>query len=322
MTSVGASASAAGGGGAAKHVSAIDFHSQRIAVTTSTGKKLSLAITGAQFTSTSTSDSPGAISVSLRTPNRRESHVWTFQLSDGSFSDSPMTGKGTISTGPMQIAPYGQISLHLKAIGSASVQHCPVVTKVVRRRLSVAGTVSFDTHAAAWGSVGGIHHHFRFGTHGGIRTQYGGGNCLSGAPPKCDTGVQWFASSGDTITADGGWSTVHGHRRGHLEMQRLVLMNTPDEANRSDTVRVSAPAPALSVHAGLPTLVVDTSGHGATGSAQRKCSKTHHEKVTNWDTAALSNGDHALTLHEQIEGPLTVANTATDGSITKSTQTN
>jgi hypothetical protein len=128
--------------GSVKHPSSITFTGQWVAVTSATHQRLSMQISGAQFPVPSKANhAPGAITVQLRTPNRRETHEWTFELSSVSFNDNSSTGKGSISTGASQIAPFGHISLSLTPTGSASTQHCTKTTTVVTRPMGLPGVM-------------------------------------------------------------------------------------------------------------------------------------------------------------------------------------
>jgi hypothetical protein len=310
-----------------------------IPITSSTHKTLGLKIGGADFVSLGDpSNSPASVNATVSTPNGHESHSWTFQLTPGSFTTNAATTSGTIDTGISQIMPFGQMSMTFSPVGTkVTTLKCDASTTLVTRRIKINATLSVDTQSS-WGKVGSLSHVTHFGTHGILSRQFGGGDCPP--PPKyepCATNVDWSANQGSvtgTLTLSGGWTKVHGKKRGQIIGSRLSFLTTPAEANRTDTVVVRTPAPKLKVKHGKPNLLVKTSGGGATGSARLKSSVTatpqtvrctskhHHETLESWSTASFSNGSRQLAVHEKIEGLLVLPNLKKATFVSRSTQIN
>jgi hypothetical protein len=330
-----APAAAAGRISNVKQPSAIEVISRVVPITSSTHKTLGLKIGGADFVSLGDpSNSPASINATVSTPNGHESHSWTFQLVPGSFTTNSATTKGTLDTGVSQIMPFGQIAMTFAPVGSkVTTLKCDASTSLVTRRIKINATMSLDTQSS-WGKVGSLSHVVHFGTHGVLSRQFGGGDCPP--PPKydsCATNVDWFANQGD-VSISGGWTKVHGKKRGRIVGSRLSFLTTPAEAVRTDTVVAKAPAPKLKVAHGKPNLLVKTSGGGATGSARLKSStaaapqtvrcnsKHHHETLQSWSTASFSNRSPQLALHEKIEGLLVLPNLTNTAQVSRSTQIN
>lgn len=309
-----------------KKPTVITFSTPTLSMTTSTHKKLRVDIEGER------SDQDGMI-VSLKLPSHREQHQWFFQLKPGSFTVNTATGKGSLKTGASQIAPFGRVSLTFKPIGKTTTTGCNQM-KTVTHRVHVTGTVRFNTHSAgshSWGSLGSIHKKLTFVGHGKVAAQYGDLACAPNHV-KCSTGVGWQVEHGAVIVS-GEWTSSHGKRQVQLFGLREVSLATPAHSGREDTVFVTdQPPPALTISKGLPTLVATTSGHGASGSAELTsptadpmtsdpCSGGHDEVGAGWSDASFVNGDSAYKIHEQIEGPIHVADQTTGGFISVTRQT-
>jgi hypothetical protein len=312
--------------------SSVILTSRTISIKTSTHKKLKLEVNATDFVSLGKPDSsPAAVAARLSAPDGHESHTWNFQLAAGSFIDHVATSKGTAATGAHQIAPYGRIALDFSPIGSSSTLHCGK-TKVVTQHVTITARMSLKT-GTAWGSAGGYPAKTHVGR-GTLRTQYGGAPCPPPAPfTSCVASVSWSAGTAP-VTLSGGWTRRHGMKLGQITATRLTFLSTPTEATRIDSVTTTAPSPTLVDSAGLPTMTVTTSGGRATGSASLTsttvenpskvtCDSTHHHDLqTTWLTASFTNGTKPLTVHEQVEGAMTVANTTTDGYIQRNTRLN
>jgi hypothetical protein len=317
-----------------KQPSAIEVVSHAVSVTSSTHKTLHLSLGAADFVSGGDpSGSPSSLNATVSTPNGHELHQWVFQLSAGSFTTNAATSSGSIDTGASQISPYGQVSLTFSPAGSkVTTLKCTGGSTLVTRRITVNATVLLKT-GTAWGNVGSLSHVTHFGTNAILSRQFGDGDCPR--PPtyqSCETNVEWSANQ-SPIMISGGWSLVHGKKRSLLVGRRLKFLSAPAEADRFDTVIAKAPVPDLKVSHGKPSLLVKTSGHGATGQARLTSSVAaaphtlacnsahHHQTVEQWSNVKYTNGSPALTFHEQIEGPITLPN-LTNASVTRSTQIN
>ncbi|HTW18757.1 MAG TPA: hypothetical protein VME70_00925 [Mycobacteriales bacterium] len=317
---------------AKKAPSSIEVNSPTITIRTTAHHKLRLKIGGTDFVSNGhPDDSPAAAYVELRTPSGHEAHNWTFQLSSGSFTDHVAKSTGGFTTDASQIAPYGRIRLAFSPMGSGTTIHCGKTT-VVTRHVKVAAALSFVT-GTSWGDLGSFPSKTHFGR-GTLRTQYGGAPCPRPSPfVPCMSNLSWNSSQ-SPVTIAGGWTMRKGKKHGEVSGVRLALLSTPAEAIRTDTVVTTAPAPAYSDSGGIPTVAVTTYGGQAAGSAtltsttvehpgKVTCdSKHHHDRQTTWSTASYTNGTTPLTLHEQIEGPMTLPDSSSDGYIQRNTRLN
>jgi len=315
-----------------KPLSSVEVNSPDITIATSTHHTLKLKLSVSDFVSHANPDtSAGSIDIQLGTPNGREAHGWVFQLTAGSITDHVGTSTGVVTTGAHQISPFGRIRLTFRPDGPSSTLTCGKTT-VITRHVKVAAAMSFDT-ASAWGSVGSYPGTTSFGR-GTLRTQYGGAPCPAPAEfTTCLTNVTWSAQ-GSPLTLTGGWRLRHGKKHGTLTGERVVALSTPAEADRIDLVTMPAPLPALTDVHGIPALAVTTSGAGSVGSAtlasttaehpsRVTCNSTHHHDLqTTWTSGSYTNGTTPLTLSEQIEGALTLPDSATDGFIQRNTRVN
>ncbi len=315
-----------------KPLSSVEINSPSITVTTSTHHTLKLKVSASDFVSLGNPDnSPGSIDVQLGTPNGREAHGWIFALAAGSITDHVSTSTGVATTGPHQISPFGRVRLTFSPDGPSSTLKCGKTT-VVTRHVKIAAAMSFDT-SSAWGSVGSYPAKTHFGR-GTLRTQYGGAPCPAPAEfTTCVTNVTWGAQ-GTPLTLTGGWTRRHGKKHGTITGERVVSLSTPADADRIDLVTLPAPLPKLTDVGGIPTLAVTTSGGQSVGSAtlasttaehpsKVTCNSTHHHDLqTTWTSASYTNGTTPLAVHEQIEGTLTLPDSATDGYIQRNTRLN
>jgi hypothetical protein len=322
--------------------SAIELTSHSAVITSSTHQALHVTVGGANFGGGSPAASPAEINIKLGLPAKHESHTWVFQLAPGSFTDNVPMSTGAIDTGTTQVAPFGQISVSFASSGHVSTTLTCGKTSVVTQPLTIHVALFFDTNSTgthSWGQLGTAVHLVTYDRHGSLRTQYGGAPC----PPiarfdPCQTNVAWNADHGMSAftTLSGGWTLSHGTKRGQIVGSRQVLLTSPSEAYRYDSVTAKAPVPTLTVSHGKPTLLVTTSGTVATGSARLtssharkpqklRCTKAHssahHEKQTFWVTASFKNGPVPLRLHEQIEGRISVPNSAS-ATIDRNTEIN
>jgi hypothetical protein len=316
-----------------KHPTEFTFITPTRLVTTSTHHKLSLqmeviAAAGATLQNL-------GFGVSLAVPHGDEGHLWFFPLKDGSFVVNRSTFSGSLKTGASQISPYGVVSLQFTRVGKPSITQCST-SKTVTHRLHVEGIVEFNTHSAGphhWGGFGSLRKKVTFSGRGSLKVQYGAMPCTQ-TPSKvtCRTSVSWQVDNEAGTTLGGAWTLSHGKVKAHLSASRQVLLTKPTGALRIDDVQIPAPPPALTTKLGKPTLIVTTEGSSADGSATvvsnglaspttHPCSKTHHEIVEGFSGASYTNGDSALTLHEQIEGPISLPDQPMGAVINLSRQT-
>jgi hypothetical protein len=335
------------------------FTSHEVRVTTSTHHKLTLSVdasptssivvlasspAGRGLTAASSSNAPNAsnapssVDVALIDAKHHEDHGWLFRLKKGAVSLNPTTGKGSVATGATRIEPYGRVSLTFTPTGKTTTTRCQGTARTVSHQVNVVGKVQFNTHSSgrhSWGNVGSTKHPFKLKGRGTVQDQYGMGLCgktLSQEP--CASGIGWSTDTGAVGFAalTGGALTSRGKTRSEIEAFRGVSLPAPAHASREDEVSAAEPPPALTVVGGEPTLVIDATGSQVTGSAEmtsptpetpmsRVCQTSHDENETEWGDASFVNGDDPLTVHEQIEGPLTVANQATNQEIEQEHQT-
>jgi hypothetical protein len=315
------------------HPTEFIFTSPARLVTTTTHHKLSMQME-AIAAAGATLQNPG-FGVSLAVPHGHEAHLWFFQLKSGSFVVNRSTFSGSLKTGASQISPYGVVSLRFTQVGKSSVTQC-IGSKTVTHRLHVEGTVEFNSHSAGphrWGSFGSRHKQVSFSGHGSLQVEYGGMPCTP-IPSKvsCRTSVSWQVDNGTGTTLGGAWTLSHGKVKAHITASRQVMLMNPTGALRIDAAQMPAPPPALTTKLGKPTLIATTEGSSAAGTAvvvsdglasptTHRCSKRHHETVEEWSGASYTNGDSALTLHEQIEGPISLPDLPNTAVIDVSRQT-
>jgi hypothetical protein len=332
---VGAPAAASARVATTTHVVEIDYSSPTVSITTSTHKKLKFFVSGRQ--DPAGNSKPSEVDVNVETRNGVESHDWSFPLKAGALRVNAATARGKVVTGRAQLGSFGQLTLTFKPTGKAKTQHCGGGTIVVTRRLLVSGAVSFATHSAgahSWGSFrfGSARKKQRFAGRGDIEVTSGGGSCpVAPANRPCQTILEWDAVSGN-VSLQGGWTLAHGREVGEVVGVRELVLPSPSGAGRFDEVAVPAPPPGLSVSGGKPTLVITTDGGGASGSAVMAsptaaapnsvpCARIHDETIQGWNDASFVNGDTPLTIREQIEGRIGLANQTTDGGIGQARQT-
>jgi hypothetical protein len=322
---------AAGARPAPKALDGISFSAPALTLVTTTHKKLQVSIDAHQ---SSVAVPANSMTISLHLLAAGEDHVWLFALKRNQFTANTATGKGELKTGTTQIAPFGEVSLTFTPTGKTSTQTCGP-TKIVTHRVSVKGTLQFNTHSVGphrWGNLGRAHHKVRITGRGSLEVDLGGEACVvprSHAP--CSTSVLWELN-GATTSIEGEWVSRHGMLHGHVAGVRFVKLAAPAGAAREDAMIVPAPPPSLTLLKEEPTLVATTNGHGASGSVELAsptpesfesvvCSTSHDEVGASWNDASYVNGDSPLTLHEQIEGPLRAPDATTGAFIETSRQT-
>jgi hypothetical protein len=233
-------------------------------VTSSTGQHLMISLTAARFagnTSHPDTNRPGTVSITVSTPRHKESHTWSFPVSGGTFATNA-DGTGSIKTGS-QLGPYGNITLAVHG-SSKHTRSCGTGNFQVVHHANLKGSVTFNTTSTgphAWGTVtskGLVFPHARVrGSHGDDAEEACAG------PFNCFAGVSWQASHGEVTLSGFAYA---GHRKGELDADRFVKLNTPSGATRSDDVSLHS-QPLLLHDAKHPTLTIESAGKFARGAA-------------------------------------------------------
>jgi hypothetical protein len=257
-----------------------------------------------------------------------ENHTWTFDVTNGSLTYSPSTGKGSLKTGS-QLEPFGQLTLRLTAVGKKSTASCKG-SATVSQRVKVRGVLSFDTRSTGkgrWGTVGGSTK-VTFSGSSYVGYQLGPFQDCNHAAPACVSDVSWTAtkegSSGNELSLSGSFTKVGGKTVKTIEAVRDTRLATPKHAIRVDSVQLSGAKMTFAKKKGIASVHIGASG-GVTGSASlvsptagssysEQCGHHHTQKVTSW-VAPYRNGKTPLTVVEQVEGDFRVPNLS--GSIDK-----
>lgn len=318
MTAVGSAAVAAGPAVAAKGATpkpeALFLFSSATKVKTSTHHKVIVSVTYNAFTGESPS-----LGVSVSTPNNQESHDWSFPVTSSVLKVSN-SGHGSLSVPKAKLGPYGVIKLKISPAGAAKNDKCSGQLTETYRPIKMSGAFFLDTRSTGknkWGTVG-KKKHFTFTGKGSYSKEYAA-DCQY--PTKCETSLYWDsgyngASSTPTVDLSGDGKLTGGTING----SRSVSLPKPKGATRSDNVTIKGTWTFSSSTHGATLKVKAGSGGAGTAtlsstqspySYPEKCGKNNSktQKTQDW-SASYTNGKPALTLHEQVFGPLSAKNSA------------
>jgi hypothetical protein len=259
------------------------------------------------------------VTLSKGTPVLGETHTWTFQISSNVLKVAT-AGSGTLKVPATSIAPFGSVDLKIKPVGKIASQSCggQVISQSVK--VAVSGVFFFDsksTGANKWGSVG-RKKAFTFPASNVVTWLYSTTTSESCLPDTsvCQTGLLWTAQQSGAQFE--GVSTNAG---GSIFASRGVALSRPQGAIRTDSSTGTTFTPTVSTAAnGDGTLTVNGSG-GVTGSGVLQssgqaqeisvpCAGGSSQKTDFW-TGTFNNGATALSVPEQIYGPITVQSGAT-----------
>lgn len=284
----------------------------------STKQALHVALEASNNPSTPANDSL-VVALSKGTPGLGETHTWTFAISSNVLKVAT-GGSGTLKVPAVSVAPFGSVSLKITPTGKITSRSCggQVISQSVK--VAVSGVFFFDslsTGAHRWGSVGSKKA-FAFPPKNVVTWLYStttSESCLPGTS-ACQTGLLWTAQQSGAQFE--GLSTNAG---GSIFASRGVALSRPHGAVRTDSATGATFTPTVSTAAnGDGTLTVNGSG-GVTGSGVLQssgqaqevsvpCAGGSSQKTDFW-TGTFTNGTTALSVPEQIYGPITVADGAT-----------
>lgn len=277
----------AGARSAAPQDGSVSLVSSSKTVTSSSGKKLKLEVEADQFTSSGSTTTSVTVTVGTGLvageASVGESHRWHFNLSNSSFSYA--NGTGTLKTGK-QIAPFGTMSLTFKK--SSQTSSCHGAQTTVKGTLS--GSLHFSTGTTQWGKVGGNSISFAtpdylymYASNGG---SCGGGNYTA----PCAQGLSWFGPG----PSGAGESYFNGNNLGgtsRISFSRNLLLKSPANASRSDSISLPEPAPKFANN----KLTITTNGGGFRGAATMSGGTTSTQ-----NSGTCKSSGHTYTIHNKI----------------------
>jgi hypothetical protein len=307
-------------------VQSVALTSSHTAVTSSTTKKLYVAVTAnqtqAQFAGQPTS---GEVTVNLSTgvSAKSESHEWQFTNADGALSvDS--TGAGSLNVPNPAIGSFGKIDLTITPVGSPTTTSCQGNPSTQTQTVTLAGTFFFDTQSTggnAWGTVGSKAKKpaFTFVATNTVTTTYlnpSAPSCIDFGNVPCASSLFWQSG-----TEDISLSGAKSGKKSFLFGSRTTAIPSPAGTQRIDSAFGTSKKLVLNTSGTAASLVVKAntnSGGSAKLSAAKHtkpsstdCKRSGQSKVetlTTWSNAKYNNGAKPLSVHEQIFGKIKVAN--------------
>ena len=115
-----------------------------------------------------------------------EFHQWSFELTGESLTYSSKDGSGALNAGS-QIRPYGKVNLRLNRVSTVATPCARGNGNRKTDRVTVAGTMAFDTRTKAWGTIGQPRGTFSFASGSSILYQNCSG-CTAPPAPQCLSG--------------------------------------------------------------------------------------------------------------------------------------
>lgn len=277
--------------------------SARTVLTSTTGKKLTLDVTGFRSSEGST--------VVVALSQQGESHSWSFPAKASAVAINGK-GAGTIDLPAQAMGGAGKLALTFSPSGAVKKQTCQGSLASKRRPVSVRGVAQLKTGTAGWGDVGSAKKPTTFRT-SQVMWSYDA-ECPAPAAPCVDT-LSWngFDTAGQVVTGISG-SVVAGDSS--LTAYRSTPLAAPAGAYRTDLVTVpDAPAPTLSGPEDEKTLRAEL-GDGslsiegsAAGTETSPCESGDTLAETSW-FGTVSNGTRAFTVPAQVFGDFTLADDA------------
>jgi hypothetical protein len=263
-----------------------------------------------------------SVSVEIGSPKQVETHTWTFDIPKTALN-AKTSGSGTLVVPRANIAPFGTISLRFTSTGKPVKTVCNSNAYSTAQKVTVRGTVFFNTHSTGahrWGSVGSTSRRFTF-RRGSVLVKDFGENldCPSGSPLPCGYSIIWFVGSANQLVGlEGGTA---GKTGGVIDASRTKNLAKPKHASRVDEVVTPAARPTIrTTGADTIAMSIRSAGHDATGSATMYgtsvgppspsiCGKGKTSTSSGW-TATFSNNNPRLVIKEAIFGPITMPNIA------------
>jgi hypothetical protein len=203
-------------------------------VTSSSGTKLIVQMSGNKFKSGSSTSSSANFFISAK--GARDSHSWNFPLSNSSVTYNTGTGKGALKTG-QQAKPYGLIKLNINDKGKPNVTKCHTY-KAVSQPVVLRGKWGFNTRSHGKHKWGKTARHGKL--KGTVSYSFGTFQQCGGIHFPCFKGERWnvfhpFGSSFNNVSFSG---SVTGNT---IFASRTVSLAKPNNASRNDNVSVNDP---------------------------------------------------------------------------------
>ena len=284
----------------------------RTVLTSTSGKKLTLTVSGVGTSSGST------VSVGLASGN--ESHTWSFQAPASALKVGS-TGAGTLVLTNVQTGNRGTLNLRFSPAGAIRKRTCNGKLASASKPVSVSGIAFFKTGTRPWGNVGRATKAISFGSTRAVGWTY---DVTCATPPApCTEYLSWSSWQFGSTVMQG----VSGTRRGTTASAmgfRSTTLASPKGASRTDVV--SLPKVALPTFAGDTSAASVTAKNG-TGSVtvagtdgfgyDVQCGSGGTARLTQWQGTA-TNGSTAFRIPAQVFGAFSVPN-GTAASIMRQT---
>jgi hypothetical protein len=261
------------------------------------------------------------VSVEITTPNRVESHTWIFPVPTAALQ-AKASSSGTLVVPHADIAPFGTIRLTFTALSKPVKTVCNTLAYSTSQKVSVKGTIFFDTHSTGkgrWGSVGSTSRRFTVKSGSTLVKDFGSNlDCPGGALPPCSYSLFWLINSANQLVSmDGG---TLGKTGGYIDAVRTTNLAKPKHASRVDEVDTPTGRPTVTATGASTIALSIKSGHAATGGATMKgtadgspttsvCGKGGSTNSSVW-TATFANNTPRLVVKEAVFGPFTMATNA------------
>jgi hypothetical protein len=274
-----------------------------------------------------------AIAVLKGSSGSAETHRWSFDVPAAAW-DVDATGAGTIDVPKSAIAPFGKVRLTVRAVGDPTTQSCNGTVRSQTQKVSVGGTVFFDTRskgAHRWGTVGSKSKRFAFAAPSTLVTtdDLPATPCVGTGHAPCLAQVVWSAAS-PKVNLEGANTS---NTRGSLLATRTKHLASPANATRTDVLRATTRQLAVKTGAGGGAGLAVVAAKRASGSAKltaaessafsAPCTKDgtdHTQTYTTWD-ADYTNGAKPLAAHAQVFGAIKLGDMKGPGNASFSTVT-
>jgi hypothetical protein len=322
---ISAAPTAAGAAAATRPASGTLLTSSNLALTSSTGRKLTAQILAERFRD---DDNDTDFSVVL-SDRAGEDHQWQLQVDDSAFAYDASTGRGTVKLRPAEINPLGTVDLAITSRGAVTTHTCPNGDSWSRRDVTLRGTFRFASHSTAWGQVGSQNRPVTFAGSSEIQTDFGGGeSCFfPSGNGTCRGDISWDGPFNSPAILVGEFARRHGRWNDLIAFDREHSLDKPANTVRDDfaTAEIHA-APVLTsaidgsttlaIRAGHSGLITGSAVLNSVGPEVTKTSLCRGGSTKTW-TASYTNGADPLTAHLDIGGTLRLRNDATGADFSR-----
>jgi hypothetical protein len=274
----------------------------RTVLTSTSGKKLTMTVSGTSSSSGST------VTIGLSSGN--ESHMWSFKARSTDVKIGS-TGAGTITLTSAQTGDRGKLNLKFSPTTAVKKRMCGDKVAAKSRQVSVSGIAFFKTGTRPWGNVGKSAKAISFNRANTVTWAYDV-TCAT-APTACTSSLSWSSWKFGGSVMEG----VSGSRRGDAASVsgfRSTNLSKPAGASRLDSVTVpKAPLPTFAGDTSSATLTAKVGTGSLTIAAQNgydatvPCGSGGSASTTQWMGAA-TNGSPAFKIPAQVFGAFTVPN--------------